>query len=272
MIALVGPLCSIFLGILFLGLSFALEPLSIHIAVMMSWLFLMNMAVGIFNLIPGFPLDGGRVFRAFVWAVSGNYASATRIATIGGQVTAIAFAAIGVCIYIIWQHDMLRGMWMGFIGLFLWQAASANFRQFQQLQRVQGMLVVDLMSTDCNEVSRGILVSDLIDSGLLPNDRSCCVITEDRRIEGFINLAVLKKVSKRAMASTMAEDVMVPLGDVAHISTEEDSISVMEILEEEILGVVAVVDIEAKDDGDVIGVVTREHLLELMRTPVDSAG
>ena len=73
-IALAGPLCSILLGFLFLGLGFAVEPFSIHLAVIMSWLFLMNIVLGVFNLIPGFPLDGGRVFRALVWAVSGNYA------------------------------------------------------------------------------------------------------------------------------------------------------------------------------------------------------
>ena len=78
LIALAGPVCSVLLALLFLGAGYLVERFSVHVAVMMSWLFMMNMALGIFNLIPGFPLDGGRVLRAVIWAVSGNYAAATR--------------------------------------------------------------------------------------------------------------------------------------------------------------------------------------------------
>ena len=258
LIAFAGPLCSILLGLLFLGLSVAVEPLSIHLAVMMSWLFLMNIALGIFNLIPGFPLDGGRVFRALVWAVSGNYARATRIATLGGQVTALALAAIGVAIFVL-ERNLVQGMWLGFIGWFLWQAASASFRQFRQRQGLQGMVARDLMSTDYAEVPPETSVKDLIDGGVLRRSQTCFVVTEDGRIGGLLNLAAVKRVPKMSRESTRVRQVMVPLDMVEWITPEEDSIKVLEVLDDGELGVAAVVDGE-----EVVGVVIREHLLRLM--------
>ena len=262
-IALAGPLCSILLGFLFLGLGFAVEPFSIHLAVMMSWLFIMNIVLGVFNLIPGFPLDGGRVFRAIVWAVSGNYARATRIATIGGQVTALAFVAIGVGIFLL-ERNLVQGMWMCFIGWFLWQAASASFRQFRQRQGLQGMVARDLMSTDYAEVSPEKSVKDLIDGGVLRKGQPCFVVIEDGRVSGFLDPAVVRKVAKRSRESTRVKHLVTPLDRVAWLSPEEDSDRVMEVLDDGELGAVPVVDGE-----DVIGVVIREHLLRLMRSRVE---
>ena len=122
---LAGSLCSVLLGLLFLGLGFGVESFSIHLAVTMSWLFLMNVMLGTFNLIPGFPLDGGRVFSALAWTVFGNYTRATRVAILGGQVTALAFAAIGVGFFLV-ERNLVQGRWMGLIGWFLWQAPSGS--------------------------------------------------------------------------------------------------------------------------------------------------
>jgi Zn-dependent protease/predicted transcriptional regulator len=260
-IALAGPLCSILLGFIFLGLGFAVEPFSIHLAVMMSWLFLMNIVLGVFNLIPGFPLDGGRVFRAFVWAVSGNYARATRIATIGGQVTALAFAAIGVGIFVL-ERNLVQGMWMVFIGWFLWRAASASFRQFRQRQGLQGMVARDLMSTAYTEVSPEMSVRDLMDA--LPKGQPCFVVIEYGRISGLLSPAVVRRVSKRSRESTKVKHLATPLYRVEWVSPEEDSDRVMEVLDDGELGAVPVVDGE-----DVIGVVIREHLLRLMTSRVE---
>ena len=262
-IALAGPLCSILLGFLFLCLGFAVEPFSIHLAVMMSWLFLMNIVLGVFNLIPGFPLDGGRVFRAFLWAVSGNYARATWIATLGGKVTALGFAAIGMGIFLL-ERNLVQGMWMGFIGLFLWHATSASFKQYRRRQGLQGMVARDLVSTAYTEVSPEASVRDLIDNGALRRGQPCFVVTEDGRVSGFLNPAVVKRVAKRSRLSTRVRHVMVPLDRVAWMSPEEDSNRVLEVLDDAELGAVPVVDGE-----DVIGVVIREHLFGFMASHVE---
>jgi Zn-dependent protease len=259
LIALAGPLCSLLLGLLFLGLSFAVEPLSVHLAVIMGWLFLMNISLGVFNLIPGFPLDGGRVFRAIVWAISGNYARATRIATIGGQVTALAFVAAGVGIIFL-GHDLVQGTWLAFIGWFLWQAASTSFRQFRQRQGLQGIVARDLMSTDCAQVSPEASVRDLMDGGVLRRGQPCFVVAEDGRIIGLLHLAAARRILKRSREATRVRQVMVPLDKTKGVAPEEEASRVLEVLDDEELGLVPVVDGE-----EVVGVVVRDHLLRLMR-------
>ena len=259
LIAVAGPLCSIVLGLLFLGLSFAVEPFSVHLAAIMGWLFIMNIALGVFNMIPGFPLDGGRVFRAIIWAISGNYARATRIATIGGQATAVAFAAIGVGIIFL-GHNPAQGMWMGFIGWFLWRAASASFRQFRQRQGLQGLVARDMMIADCIEVFPEASIRDLMDDGVLHKGQPCLVVTEYGRITGLLHPAAVRKIPKKSQEATRVRQVMVYLDGMEGVAPEEDSTRVMEVLEGEDLGLVPVVDGE-----ELIGVIVRDHIPRLMR-------
>ena len=260
LIALAGPLSSIVLGLLFLGLRFAVEPISVHLAVMMRLLFAMNIALGIFNLIPGFPLDGGRVFRASLWAMTGNYARATRIATIGGQVAAVGFAAVGMGIVFL-ANNPVQGVWLGFIGWFLWQAASASFRQFRQCQGLQGFVARDMMSTDCIEVSPETSIRDLMDGGVLRKGLPCFVVKQDGRVTGLLHSAAVKRIARRSRGTTRVMQVMVHLDRITGIAPEEDSDRVLEVLDGEDLGLVPVVEGE-----DVIGVIVLDHLLRLTRT------
>ena len=144
LIALAGPVCSVLLALLFLGAGFLVERYSVHVAVMMSWLFLMNMALGIFNLIPGFPLDGGRVLRAAIWAVSGNYAAATRVATMGGYATALLLMALGAYVFMV-SRSALQGAWLALVGWFLFQAAFMSYRQHRQRRRLEGLTARELI-------------------------------------------------------------------------------------------------------------------------------
>jgi Zn-dependent protease/predicted transcriptional regulator len=259
LIALAGPLCSIVLGLLFLALRFVVEPLSVHLSVMMALLFSMNIALGLFNLIPGFPLDGGRVFRAIVWAITGNYARATRIATIGGQVTATGFVAAGVGIIFL-GHNPVQGTWMGLIGLFLWRAASSDYSQFRQRQRLQGLVARDMMSTDCKEVSPDASIRDLVDGGVLRRGLPCFVVVEGGRATGLLHPTTIRSIGRRYQEATLVRQLMVPLDRIKGIAPGEGSNTVMEILNEEDVGLVPVLDGE-----EVIGVIVRENLPRLAR-------
>lgn len=199
LIALAGPVCSVLLGLLFLGAGFLVERFSVHVAVMMSWLFLMNMALGIFNLIPGFPLDGGRVLRAAIWAVSGNYATATRVATMGGYATALLLMGLGAFVFIV-SRSALQGMWLALVGWFLFQAAFMSYRQHRQRARLEGVTALELMRTRVPEVSPDASLRELINSGALMNRRGLLVV-EDGRAVGLIAAASVGKVSRRARAA-----------------------------------------------------------------------
>lgn len=257
LMAVVGPLSSILLGLLFLGLAYALEPFSVHLSVITRWLFLVNVALGVFNMIPGFPMDGGRVFRAAVWAISGNYARATRIATLGGQGVAVAFVATGLFIFL--RGNPLQGMWLTFIALFLWQAASGSFRQFRQGQRLQGYVARDLMSTDCPEVFPGASLRELVERDILNGGWRCFIVAEGGRVQGLIDLQAVKRVAKRAWETTPVAKVMTPLHRITAVAPGDEAYRVLEVLNEGNLGLVPVMD-----GGEVVGVIGRDRLLQFM--------
>lgn len=254
LIALAGPVCSVLLALLFLGAGYLVERFSVHVAVMMSWLFLMNMALGVFNLIPGFPLDGGRVLRAVLWAVSGNYAAATRVATMGGYATALLLIGLGVYLFIV-SRSAIQGMWLALVGWFLFQAAFMSYRQHRQRRHLEGMTARELMRTPLPEVSPDAAVQDLIDSGAL-RDRRGLVVVEDGRAVGLVAASSVGRLSRRARAAARARHVMSPVERADAVAPDDGSDRVLEGLEDSETGMLAVVD-----SGELVGVITPEDVM-----------
>ena len=130
---------------------------------MTYWLAQINVLLAIFNLIPGFPLDGGRVFRSLFWRFSGDYRRSTRIATRVGQGVGYSFIAGGILIMFI-LHDWLSGLWLAFIGWFLENAASASYRQAQWHERLHRFTVSQAMTSDCAVIPSDITINLLFDA------------------------------------------------------------------------------------------------------------
>ena len=254
LIALAGPVCSVLLGLVFLGVGFLVERFSVHVAVIMSWLFLMNMALGIFNLVPGFPLDGGRVLRAVIWAVSGNYAVATRVATMGGYATALLLMGLGAYVFIA-SRSALQGMWLALVGWFLWQAAFASYRQHKQRRRLESMTARDLMSSVVPEVSPDARLQELIDSGALRGGRRGLVVVEDGRAVGLISAVSVGRMSRGARAAAQARHAMTPLERTAAVAPDDGGDRVLEALEDSGVGMLPVVE-----TGELLGVITPEDV------------
>lgn len=254
LIALAGPVCSVLLALLFLGAGYLVERFSVHIAVMMSWLFLMNMALGIFNLIPGFPLDGGRVLRAAIWAVSGNYTTATRVATMGGYATALLLIGLGVYLFIV-SRSAIQGMWLALVGWFLFQAAFMSYRQHRQRRRLEGVTARELMRSHMPEVSPDARLQELIDAGAL-RDRSGLVVVEDGRAIGLIAASSVGRLSRRARAAARVRHVMSPVERAEAVAPDDGSDRVLEALEDSETGMLAVID-----SGELVGVITPEDVM-----------
>ena len=255
LIALAGPVCSVLLALLFLGAGFLVERFSVHVAVMMSWLFLMNMALGIFNLVPGFPLDGGRVLRAVIWAVSGNYAVATRVATMGGYATALLLIGLGAYLFIV-ERSAVQGMWLVLVGWFLWQAAFSSYRQHRQRMRLESFTARELMSMASAEVSPDASLQDLIDAGALRKGRGGLVVVEDGRVVGLVGEASVRSVSRRARAAARVRNVMTPLEGVPAVAPDGGGDRVLEALEDSDTGMLAVME-----SGELLGVITAESAM-----------
>ena len=255
--AVVGPLSSIMLGLLLLGLHYIVEPFSVHLAVMTKLLFGANVLLGVFNMIPGFPLDGGRVFRAAIWAVSGSYPAATRIATITGQLVALGFVALGGVVIL--GEEYLQGGWLAFIGWFLWNAASVSFRQFRQHQRLEGYVSRELMSFACPEVSPGASITELVGRKTPKEWGDRLVVASNGRVQGVINPGAVKRVGRKDWSTTLVSQVMTPFANMKTVGPEDDAHHALDILNEGDAGLVLVLE------GDyALGVVLLDNLTQLM--------
>lgn len=180
LIAAVGPLTSLGLGVVFLlvwliGNAAGLEPL----AAMGSILATANIALAIFNLLPGFPLDGGRIFRSLVWRSTGNLETATRYAAAGGRALGLGLVVIGLLQIVFAQS--LGGLWMILIGLFLRQAAGLSHFQTMSKIILKDLKVGDLMSRNFIAVTRGTLVRELLEKYVLRYKDTPVIVKSDKR-------------------------------------------------------------------------------------------
>jgi len=149
--AVAGPVCSLAIGGFFGLLWFLTEGVVEPLAVISFWLAYVNVVLAAFNLVPGFPLDGGRVFRSILWYISGNYSRSSRIATRVGQGIGLLLILGGISIVFLRPFDLtwFEGIWIAFIGWFLERAASASYRQVRWQEALSSFAAAEAMPPDC---------------------------------------------------------------------------------------------------------------------------
>ena len=199
LIASAGPLVSLILAVLF----YAVQPLVGGIEPLLGlakYLAYINLALVLFNLIPGYPLDGGRVFRAIVWAITGNMRRATLIAANVGRLFAFLFIFIGV-----WQMvsgNFGGGLWIAFIGWFLDTAASAQVQQVMIQGLLTGHKVSQAMSTHCATVPADLTLQNLVDEHILGSGQRCFLVNRGDNTVGLMTLHRIKEVPRPEWATT----------------------------------------------------------------------
>ena len=259
--AAAGPACSLaisgFFGLLFLWFRTqgALAPL----ADMARWLALVNVMLAVFNLIPGFPLDGGRVFRSLLWQGTGNYTRSTIIATRVGQGVGYLFILGGILIII--RYDWFTGLWLAVIGLFLENAASASYRQAQWHKALQGATAADVMTSEYPVAPADITISQLVKDYILPGGQHFFTVAEDNRLQGIITLHNIKAAPRRTWDTTRVGELMTPASKLAIAHPGQDALSILEQMDEGDMNQVPVAS-----DGRVVGFVTRDKLIKFIRT------
>ena len=187
--AIVGPITSGILGLAMLGLArlsgwtpwtSATTPGT----ALLVWLGYINLALGAFNMIPGFPLDGGRVLHAILWWAMDDAERSTRTAAIVGQIIAVFFIGFGILRF--FQGAGLGGLWIAFIGWFLLQAAGATYMQVKTGTLLRGLRVKDVMSTDSYAVDPELSVQEFVNEHLLRTGRRCFLVVQDGHLLGLI--------------------------------------------------------------------------------------
>ena len=217
--ALVGPLTSLALAGVFFLAFLVFEPINGPIAAITQYLAVINLALGLFNLVPGFPLDGGRVLRAILWGITNNLRRATRIASYVGQ--AFAFLLIFVGVALIFGGAFLSGIWLAFIGWFLNNAASSSYRELIARQSLEGVPVGRLMATDVDRVPPNLTIQQVIDEHILSGRQHAYPVTSDGELLGIICLHDVRKVPTDARRLQTVAQAMTPYDRLVTVTPEE---------------------------------------------------
>ena len=222
--AIAGPATSLAIG----GVALALSQLVTNsldavpslqpVEAVTGYLGYVNIAVAVFNLIPGFPLDGGRVLRSIIWGLRHDRAPATRIAARGGQVVAGLFAIWAA--YRVFTGDP-GGLWMGLIAYFLYGAATQTLQQERVTSAVGGARVMQLMTTDFTAVPRGMSIGTLVRDHLLPNNLRAVPVVDGGAFAGLVTINDLRKVEQEQWPTTPVSAVMTPASDVPIVAPDE---------------------------------------------------
>jgi Zn-dependent protease len=228
--AILGPLTSIVLGVaLMLLTSAGVGPISTAIrnpsgaladlnplATLLLWLGSVNVAVGAFNLIPGFPLDGGRILRSILWAIQGNLKRATRQAALVGQGIAWLFIMGGIAMAFgislpFFGSGFLNGLWLAFIGWFLNSASIQSYQQVNIQDVLEGVPVERIMRRDPPTVAADVSVENLIHDHILGSDDQAFPVLQEDRLVGLVTLDDVRRVSRDHWTLTPVGSIMTPV-------------------------------------------------------------
>ena len=263
-IALAGPVTSGVLGLILLALAWLLAWVPGSSAAtpgtaLLVWLGYINLGLAAFNMIPGFPLDGGRVLHAILWWTMDDAERSTRAAAFVGQIIAVLFIGFGILRF--FQGSGLGGLWIAFIGWFLLQAAGASYMQVRARTLLHGLQVRDVMSTDYESVDPNVSLQEFVNKRLLPSGRRCFLVMQESRLLGLITLREVRAVDAQAWPDTRVSEVMHSGTKIHTVSRNVPLAEALEIMAREDVNQLPVVS-----NGIVEGVVSRAHILQVVRS------
>ncbi len=256
-IAVIGPVVSLVIGAVSWLFGQALADISRLASEVCFYLAFANVLLGIFNLIPGFPLDGGRVLRSVVWAVSGSLRTATRWASASGQIVAYLFILWGI-----WQFfsgNVIGGLWIGFIGWFLLSAAQSANAQVMVDTVFRGVTVRNIMQPPAVTVPATITLQHLVDSYVLPLGLRTMPVTHMDQFVGLITLSDIRRVPRDEWLQVPVSTAMVPL-ERMHVARPDQNVS-------EVLPLMARQDVNQLpviEDGRLVGVLSRDAIVRFL--------
>jgi len=261
-IAVAGPLASGFLAGGFFGLALLL-PYSQTVGALATWLWQTNFALAVFNLLPGFPLDGGRIFRAIVWGASKNYEKATRVAGASGKL--IAYAMILAGAWGAFNGYLQNGLWIAFVGWFLLNAAQESVAQVAIRQTLSGLSAADVMSKEVPTVPGHITLEEY-GAEVLRTGRRCHLVVNDDRLVGMMNVHTLNSVPRNEWAHNSVQAAMIPREKILWTSPEEPLLRLLERLLSADVNQMPVVSGAKESAPQIVGIVTRDSILRVMQT------
>lgn len=274
LMAIVGPATSIVLGFLFIGLAAlgtgglpdpgdlgVLGPVS----TLALWLGSINILLGLFNMVPGFPLDGGRVLRSIFWAMTDNLNKATQWASWAGQGVAWILILIGLAMIFgirvpIFGTGLIGGLWLILIGWFLHSAAVQSYRQIVVQGALQGVPVGRLMESRVATVPPNLPVSSLVHEYIMGTSERAFPVVQDDQLVGIVSLEDVRRVPREDWDLTSVRQIMTPQAQLTTATPDEDANEAMEDLATHDVNQVPVVK-----DGHLVGILRRSDIMRWLQ-------
>jgi Zn-dependent protease/predicted transcriptional regulator len=260
--ALMGPLTSFAIAGVCYFLFFLLRPLSVPLAAMARYLSFINVLLGAFNLLPGFPMDGGRVLRSIIWKLTGNLQKATRIASSVGQGFAFFFIIVGF--FMIFRGMFVNGIWIMMIGWFLHSAAGQGYHQVIVKEMLAHVRAEDLMERDVEIVSGSLPIQRLVDEFILKHRDRAFIVADRGDVKGIVCLEDVKKLPKDRWPSALVRDVMTPREDLTTVSPDDDGNKVLAEITSK-----RVHQVPVMKGGKIQGIVCRTDILHFLQVRSD---
>lgn len=264
-IAVAGPMVSVALAFVFTLLSLLASPFSEPVAVAMGWLGIINLIVAVFNLIPGFPLDGGRVFRALVWRLTGDARKGMRAAVTGGRLVAYGLFAFGLWQLIVWGN-LLGGLWIMVIAWFLLNAAEASGRSFGLGERLKRMRARELAERDVPFVSPTTSVGDWVEKQVLPTSVRAAFVGDGETVLGLVTLGDARRVDRSRWDATRVIDVMTRADHLVTVGLDTDAEEVMRLINKHRLNQLPVME-----GSRLYGWIDRQRLLSALAVQMEAS-
>jgi Zn-dependent protease/CBS domain-containing protein len=283
--ALVGPITSLALGLVFGALAMVaagpvdLDPNELQpalamlspLATLLFWLGPVNVILAIFNLVPGFPLDGGRVLRAVLWGITGDVRRATRWASFGGQLFAWLLIGSGLSMMLgltvpVFGSGVVNGLWLALIGWFLNNAAVMSYRQLLIRESLADVPVAKLMVSNVQTVTPDLTVQSLIDDYIMSSEqRGYPVVDHTGRLLGFVCLRDARKIPRAEWSTRRVREIMTEAEQLAIVSPSTSGNDALNLLSQRQINQLLVVE-----RGAVRGVIRREDIVRWLSVYGDS--
>jgi Zn-dependent protease/predicted transcriptional regulator len=282
-VTIVGPITSLVLGFIFLfaglyplggavqNLPGALTQLG-PLYTLLFWLGSINILLAVFNMIPGFPLDGGRILRSIIWKLTDNLRRATRWASMVGHAVAWLFIITGIAMVFgipvpIFGTGLIGGLWLAFIGWFLNNAAAQSYQQVVVQDMLEGVSVSRLMRSEPPTVEPNLPISSLVYDHLMGTNERAFPVLDQGELVGMICLEDVRKVPKDEWDTTLVNQVMTPSDKLEVISPREDATDALEKISRRDINQVPVVQ-----NGELIGLLRRQDIMRWLQLHSEGLG
>ncbi len=257
--AVAGPLASIVLSVICYALWRLLGTGSPALAAIFGSLAAVNLSLGIFNLLPGYPLDGGRVLRSGLWYWLRSLGEATRIAAAFGQGMGALMIVGGLFIY--FAGERLSGLWLAFIGWFLIQAAQSSYQQVVLRQTLSGVQVRDIMTRAVDSVQGDCTLEEVVHEHVMTRSHPAYPVFDDGHLLGLLSLADIRHIPREQRYRTTAREVVPPLSENQTIPPDTEVWEALGKMAQNNQGRLLVME-----EGQLLGIVSRTDIMRVLRT------